>query len=65
MSSGCGVFAEKNFCRGDFLLQYVGEYIAGANNITEREQGHFLAQKKKAYPRHYVYHFRHADKHMW
>lgn len=58
---GQGVFAEANFLKGDFLLDYSGEVIKSAEG-KRRLVAQTRSQRHKKYPRYYIYFFKHQDK---
>ena len=56
---GYGVFAERKFAKGDFLMVYKGDLIDG-NEARKREE-----QYKHEDVGCFMYYFVHSDQTMW
>ncbi|XP_060083514.1 uncharacterized protein LOC132562769 [Ylistrum balloti] len=60
---GYGVFTTKEFTKGDFLLEYVGETIH-EEEALEREKNYAKRQKNAKYSRCYTFFYKHNEKHF-
>ncbi|XP_021341581.1 N-lysine methyltransferase KMT5A-A-like [Mizuhopecten yessoensis] len=60
---GYGVFATKEFKKGDFLLEYVGETIDEEEAVA-RENKYAMRQKNAKYPRCYTFYHKHNGRHF-
>ena len=63
LSIGWGAFTTKPFRKGDFLLEYVGERLVGADAINKRQEKH--DRHKVKHPSCFMYHFKFDGKEIW
>jgi SET domain-containing protein len=53
------VFANKNFKKGSFLLEYVGE------RITKKEAERREVKQQQKSNRYYMFYYRYGEKSLW
>ena len=60
---GYGLFATRQFEKGDFLLEYVGERIT-PKMAADRDRK-YAKEDSKAYPRCYIFNYKFNGKEHW